>query len=113
MMTGREVRGLLHAMKDELNARVSTVLKCAAMLVLVFGLMWIGESSEPLAGHGSSPAVAKMTPAKSESYSREVFEERRQRYIEPNPDAYLASEAASLQQKDANSDGGYFAGHSE
>jgi hypothetical protein len=113
MMGGREVRGLLHAMKDELNVRVSTVLKCAAMLALVFGLMWIGASSEPLAGHGSSPAVEKMTPAKGESYSRQVFEERRQRYIEANPDSHVAREAASLQQKDTNSDGGYFAGHSE
>jgi hypothetical protein len=109
MMRGREVRGLIHAMKDELNMRIGIVLKCAVMLTLVFGLLWIGTSSEPVAGQAASPAVAKMTTAKSESYSRQVFEERRQRYIEANPDSHIAREAASLKQKDANSDGGYFA----
>jgi hypothetical protein len=113
MMTGHEVRGLLQAMQAELNVRISTVFKCALMLALVFGLMWGGSSSEPLADHGTSPAVAKITTAASESYSRKVFAERRQRYIEVNPDSHVAREAASLQQKDANSDGGYFAGHSE
>jgi hypothetical protein len=109
MMRGREVRGLIHAMKAELNMRIGIVLKCAVMLTLVFGLMWIGAFSEPSAGHGSPLAGAKMTTAKSESYSRQVFEERRKRYIEVNPDSHVAREAASLKQKDANSDGGYFA----
>jgi hypothetical protein len=113
MMTRREVRGLIHAMKDELNVRIGIVIKCAVLITLAFGLMWIGASSEPLAGHVSPPAAAKMTPAKSESYSRQVFEERRQRYITANPDSDVAREAALLQQKDANSDGGYFAGQIE
>jgi hypothetical protein len=113
MMTGREVRGLIHAMKDELNVRIGIVLKCAVMLMLVFGLIWIGASSEPLASQRSAPVVAKITPAKSGSYSRQVFEERRQRYIEAYPDSQVAREFSALQQKDANSDGGYFAGQSD
>ena len=113
MMTRREARGLIHAMKDELNVRIGVVTKCAVMLALVFGLLWIGASSEPLAGEAASPAVTKMTPLKNEPYSRQVFEERRQRFIKANPDSHVAREAASLQQKDANSDGGYFAGQSE
>jgi hypothetical protein len=113
MMTGREGRGLIHAMKDELNVRIGVVIKCAVMLALVFGMLWIGASSEPLAGEAASPAVAKMTPAKSESYGRQVFEEQRQRYIKANPDSRVARETVSFLQKDANSDGGYFAGNSE
>ena len=112
MMTAREVRELIHAMKDALNARIG-VVGCAVMLMLVFGLIWIGVSSEPVASQGSAPVVAKMTPVKSEAYSSQVFEQRRQRYIAANPDSQIAREAASLQQKDANSDGGYFAGNSE
>ena len=113
MMTMREVRGLIHAMKDELNVRIGTVIKCAVMLALVFGLLWIGASSEPMAGEAASLVVARMPPPKNEPYSRQVFEERRQRYIKANPDSQVAREAVSLQQKDANSDGGYFAGQSE
>ena len=113
MMTRREVRGLVHAMKDELNVRIGTVIKCAVMLVLVFGLLWIGKSSEPLATQSSIAEAAAMAPPKNESSSRRLFEERRQRYIEANPDSRVAREAAPLQQKDAHADGGYFAGRAE
>lgn len=113
MMTRRKVRGLIHAMKNELSVQIGTVLKCTVMLGLMFGLMWIGASSGPVTGQAPSSAIVKMTPPKNESYSRQVFEERRQRYIKANPDSHVAREAASLQQKDANSDGGYFAGQSE
>ncbi|MEO8442203.1 MAG: hypothetical protein ABI547_06920 [Betaproteobacteria bacterium] len=113
MMKGPEVRELIHAMQDELSVRAGIMLKCAVILTLVLGLARIGVSGEPSAGLGSPAAAAKKTPPKNESYSRRVFEERRQRYIKANPDSHVAREAAALQQKDANSDGGYFAGHSE
>jgi hypothetical protein len=113
MITGREVRGLIRAMQDELSVRTGIVLKCAVMLAMVFGLAWIGVLSEPSTGPGSPAAAAKMIPPQSESFSRRVFEERRERYIEAHPDSHVARETASLQQKDANSDGGYFAGRSE
>ena len=113
MMTRREVRGLVHAMRNELSVRTGIVLRCAVMLALVFGLAWLGVLSEPSTGPGLPGAAAKTIPPQSESYSRRVFEERRERYIEAHPDSHVARETTSLQQKDANSDGGYFAGRSE
>ena len=102
MMTRREVRGLVHAMKDELNVRIGTVIKCAVMLMLVFGLLWIGSSSEPLATQASISAAAAMAPPKNESASRRLFEERRQRYIESNPDSHVAREGGERQRQNRN-----------
>lgn len=108
MLTEYEVRKLQHDMKQELNAGPGVVLKCAVMLLLIIGLAWIGA---PAGRDSRSPATPGM--AQAEPYSKTVFGERRQRYIEAYPDSRVAREAAARRQKEANSDGGYFAYQSE
>jgi hypothetical protein len=107
MLTGRDVQKLRHVMRDEFSAAPRIVLKCAVMLLMIFGLAWIGVSGELSTVH-SSPYPAVQTAIKSDSHARTVFEERRTRYIEAYPDSHVAREAANLRQKDANADGGYF-----
>lgn len=115
MLTKFETTKLLHGMRDELDAETrsalksSVVLKCAVMLSLIVGLVWIGVSSEDSLSGGHSSPVAQATQL-PDRYSRTVFEERRRRYIEANPDSNIAREAASLRQRDAIlSDGGAMA----
>lgn len=112
MLTEYEARKLQHDMKQELNAAPGVVLKCVVMLLLIIGLAWIGASSEDPAGR-DSPSPATPAMAQAEPYSKTVFEERRQRYIEAYPDLRVAREAAAQRQRDANSGGGYFAYQSE
>jgi hypothetical protein len=95
-------------MRSEFNATPGVVLKCAVLLVLIFGIAWIGVSGE-LSASGVPPTAAAQTAATAESYRRTVFEERRKRYIEAYPESHVAREAPSLKQRDANSDGGYVA----
>lgn len=113
MLTEYEARKLQHDMKQELNAAPGVVFKCAVMLLLlIIGLAWIGASSEDPAGR-DSPSPATPAMAQAEPYSKTVFEERRQRYIEAYPDSRVAREAAAQRQRNANSDGGYFAYQNE
>jgi hypothetical protein len=77
-------------------------------VVVAVALAWIGAANDSPAGRDWAPpspqAMSKGAPS-----SREVFEERRRRYIEANPDSQVAREAAPQKPADANSDGGYFA----
>lgn len=93
MLTEYEAWKLRGDMKRELNAGPGVVLKYAGSLFLLIGLAWIGVDSKDTAGR-DSPPPAPLTSAKAERYSRAVFEERRQRHIEANPDSHVAREAA-------------------
>ena len=94
VLTENEARQLQHDMKQELNAAPVVVLKSAAMLLLITGLAWTGAGTEDPAGRDSpSPATSGIAEAKS--YSKTVFETRRQRYIEAYPDSHVARDAAA------------------
>ncbi len=97
MMTGRDVQKFRRVMQDELNAAPRLALKCAVMLLLIFGLALSGASDESLAGRGS-PYPATQTAAHSERYGRTVFEERRRRYIEAHPDSHVACAPALVER---------------
>jgi len=78
--------------------------------------------SEPLVAEGvpsretrpsnvQRPSASPYRPQfQVEPYSKQVFDERRRRYIEAYPDSYVARQmGTTARQKDTSSDGGYMA----
>lgn len=91
-MSGYEARKLQHDMRQELHAAPVVVVGAAPMLLLIIGLAWGGASSEAPA-NGYLPSRARLGMSVAESYSKTVFEARRQRYIEAYPDSFVARDA--------------------
>lgn len=97
MLTEYEARKLQEDMKRELNAGPGTVMRYGVFMLLVVGLAVIGTPGKESAGRNTASPVAQAGAANL-SHSRAAFEERRQRYIEVNPDAQIAREVAAQKQ---------------
>ena len=106
MLTEYETQKLRHEMRGELSAAPIVVVRCVAMILLVFGLAWLGTSCQAPA---SADLRASDVMPRPEPVSKAVFEQRRERFIEAFPDSQVAREARAHEQKDAHADGGYFA----
>jgi hypothetical protein len=78
------------------------------MMLLVFGLAWLGTSCQGPASADLRLRASDVMP-RPEPVSRAVFEQRQQRFIETFPDSQVAREARAHEQRDAHADGGYFA----
>jgi len=90
-LTSKERRDLETEWTDERIAKTAALMKASVLLAALVALMWIGlsadtrePSEQPVAAtsgeawrqHGSGSAV---------THSREVFEERRARWMEGDP----------------------------
>jgi len=135
-----ERRKLMQEFKHEPAYVVAVILKCAAGLLIIAGVALFGAKTDPdrnaspddpvVSAKMPEPLVDEGTPSrgsgsstiqqssaspyrpqfKVEPYSKQVFDERRRRYIEAYPDSYVARQmGTTARQKDTSSDGGYMA----
>lgn len=101
MLTEYEAWKLQSQMRKELNATTGFVPVCALALFSLVGLPWIGAVHDMPAArepwHPANQAVSRGTPS-----SKDVFDERRRRFIETYPDSHVACEGGLQQSADAN-----------
>lgn len=99
MLTGYEARKLQHDMRQELHIAPVVLLKAAALPLLIIGLAWGGASSEAPA-NGDLLSRARLWMSAEQSYSKTVFEARRQHYVEAYPDSFVARDASTRAEAD-------------
>jgi hypothetical protein len=102
MLSEYEARKLQDDMKRELNAGPGTVIRYGVFILLVVGLAIFGTPSKQSVDRNVASPVAQAGAAPF-SHSMVAFEERRQRFIQANPDAQIAREFAAQKQWLSNS----------
>lgn len=103
MLTKHEARKLQREFQRELNATKGALLFCVALLLMLLALVWIGNENIPdTIWTPGSRQVLFGVPT-----SKDVFDDRRQRFIEAYPNSVVARENAFQKEAEAYADGGY------
>lgn len=100
MMTKPEAGKSQPAMPDEINRTPRSLLKYAALLLLLVSAAWVSVPNEDTAGGDVSPLTARAAVMR-DSHVSAVVEEDSGRYVGPYPDPYYM-------HREPHDDGGYF-----